>query len=372
MLVRTHFFLHILLKGAIIILQSNFYLLLTVITAYIGSVIGAGFASGQEIMQFFILHGRAGLYGGVLVTLLFSYFGGLIVYLAVKYSTRNYRELIIKFTGKKIFLALFDFLSMVTLFGGLSVMMSGSGAVFREHLGLNELFGTAAIAVITIMVIGGGLKRFLYVNVHLVPVKYLAVVVVAMLALLFHGHEGAYSFSPRGGEGVAGHWAAAGVLYVSYNIIGPFAVLASIGRHVPIKTGVAGGAAGGFLIGLAVISVSLAGLAFYPEVAVYQVPMVALAGLSGNYARWLYTLVVWLAMLTTAIANAHALASRMAPQGGSRYRFYGISACLLAVLPASFNFSELVRTLYPLFGYAGLFLFAALLAAPLIKLIHNK
>lgn len=353
-------------------MQNNFFLLLTVVTVYIGSVIGAGFASGQEIMQFFILHGEAGLYGGLLATLLFSYLGGLTMYLAVKYSTRSYGELVIKITGKKIFLVLFDLLNVVTLFGGLSVMMSGSGAVFREHLGLKEFYGAAAVCAITITVILGGLKRFLYVNMHLVPVKYLAVGAVAALALLFQSHDGASSFSLPGGGGVTGHWATAGVLYVSYNMISPFAVLATLGRHIPMKIGVAGGAAGGLLIGVAVILVSLAGLAFYPEVAKYEVPMIMLSGLLGKYARWVFTLVVWVAMLTTAIADAHALTSRLAPEGGYRYRFFGVLVCLLAILPASFNFSELVRVLYPLFGYAGLLLFVTLMAFPLIKIINIK
>jgi uncharacterized membrane protein YkvI len=60
-------------------LKGDFWLLAKISTAYIGAVIGAGFASGQEIMQFFILHDGKGLTGAVLATLLFSYLGNRLL-----------------------------------------------------------------------------------------------------------------------------------------------------------------------------------------------------------------------------------------------------------------------------------------------------
>ncbi|RYD02452.1 hypothetical protein N752_24285 [Desulforamulus aquiferis] len=78
-------------------------------------------------------------------------------------------------------------------------------------------------------------------------------------------------------------------------------------------------------------------------------------------------MLIWLAILTTAIANAHGFASRLAPDGGKRYRLFGLAACL-GVLPLTvFDFSSLVRFLYPLFGYAGLLLLAAMLIVPIVK-----
>ncbi|OTA41527.1 MAG: hypothetical protein A6D92_05935 [Symbiobacterium thermophilum] len=44
-----------------------------VATTYIGTVVGAGFASGQETLRFFAAYGPAGLAGILLATLLFCY-----------------------------------------------------------------------------------------------------------------------------------------------------------------------------------------------------------------------------------------------------------------------------------------------------------
>lgn len=102
-----------------------------------------------------------------------------------------------------------------------------------------------------------------------------------------------------------------------------------------------------------------------PEAASYQIPLFYLTGLLGPFFSWGLGILIWLAILTTAIADAHGFASRLAPGGGSLYRFWGTGACLLALPLSGFSFSGLVRVLYPLFGCAGLVLLVGLLVLPL-------
>ena len=49
----------------------------TLASVYVGTVIGAGFASGQEILQFFGKHGYKGILGVMVITVLFSLLGAL-------------------------------------------------------------------------------------------------------------------------------------------------------------------------------------------------------------------------------------------------------------------------------------------------------
>ena len=48
---------------------------LMLVMGYLGAVIGAGFASGQEIMQFFVNYGSCGLTGALTATFLFALMG---------------------------------------------------------------------------------------------------------------------------------------------------------------------------------------------------------------------------------------------------------------------------------------------------------
>ncbi len=123
-------------------------MLARVVSIYVGAVIGAGFATGQEIMQFFILHGSAGLKGAILAALLFAYLGGLVMFLSVSMQSCSYTRLL-KFligAGAGRFM---DILNLFMLLGGLSVMMAGSGAVLSEHMGLPVCFGILLMAFLT-------------------------------------------------------------------------------------------------------------------------------------------------------------------------------------------------------------------------------
>jgi len=350
--------------------QSNLLLLAKVVTAYVGSVIGAGFASGQEIMQFFILHGCNGLLGVVLSTVLFAYLGGLVMFLSIKIRATSYKELIIFLLGTKAG-KIVDVLNLLMLMGGLSVMMAGSAAVFGEHFGLPARAGVWVVIVLTSLVIMGGLNGVLTANVFLVPLKLLAVVLIALTAI-YKAKEAIFLIpqaTPLGG--VADSWVWAGFLYVSYNMVVPVAVLSSLGGSIPLKIGVAGGITGGFLLGLSVSIVTAAGLLYLPEAAAYEIPLLFLANKLGFVFHWLLGFLIWLAIITTAIADAHGIASRLAPHGGVNYRFFGICACLLALPFAGCGFSNLVRLLYPLFGYAGLVLLVCLLIIPPIRFFRN-
>ncbi len=315
-------------------------------------------------MQFFILHGKGGLLGVALATALFSYLGGLVMFISIKMRTGSYRRLFTYLLGTK-FGMLMDGLSLFILLGGLGVMMAGSAAVFSEQFAFPSGSGVFIIAALTSLVILGGLKRVLAAYVFLVPLKLAAVAFISLAALWASGGMAGPFLPAQSGGGVAGNWALAGLLYVSYNMVVPVAVLSSMGRSVPLKLGVAGGVLGGLLLGLAVLLVTLAGMAYLPEAATYQIPLMYLAGSLGEVFRWGLGLLIWLAILTTAIANAHGFASRLAPEGGKSYRIFGVGACLLALPLSCCSFTVLVRFLYPLFGYAGMLLLITLLLKPL-------
>lgn len=327
-------------------------------TMYIGAVIGAGFASGQEILQFFVVQGENALWEIIMVTLLFSYLGALILYLSVKLQTNNYLNLIHKLLGKKGGL-LYDWLSIAVLLGGLSVMFSGSGAVFEEHLKLDAWLGITLMILINGIVIICGLHGVLWVNAILVPVK---ITVIAILCLIvIHMKAGwpdqiQYVDSTRS-------WIWSGILYVSYNIILVLAVLATLGKSVSLPRAVAGGVAGGVGLGLTAGIMCFAGIALWPVILNYQVPTIYMAGTVHQALKWPVGLLIWLAILTTAICNTHGLAARIAYPGTTKYKLAGLGVTLLAIPLSMVDFDRLVGMIYPVFGYAGLIIIVALLLA---------
>lgn len=342
-----------------------------IVVLYLGAVIGAGFASGQEILQFFIVFGPGGIKGVVFATALFAYLGGVVMLLSVYTRSSNYRDIYSKILGN-VPGRMMDFLCIIMLPGGLVVMLAGGGAVFSEHLGLPAFAGTALIALVTIIVLSRGLQGVVSANAVLVPLKVVVIMLICWLALAYSANSGEHGAYGPVSYGTRVNWAWSAILYVSYNMVVPVAVLSSMGNSVPLKAGLAGGVLGGLALGMVVAVVVITGLSFYPGITLYEIPLLHIAGFLGKAVKTSLGFLIWLAILTTAIADAHGFASRFAQPDTKKYRIIGIGAVLLALPASSLKFSELVKVLYPLFGYAGLVLLFALLFIPPAMIIRRR
>jgi uncharacterized membrane protein YkvI len=58
--------------------------------AYIGTIVGAGFATGQEILRFFACYGKPGILGLAVSALLFAFFGYVIMFLGHKVKAESH------------------------------------------------------------------------------------------------------------------------------------------------------------------------------------------------------------------------------------------------------------------------------------------
>ena len=353
--------------------RSSFSLYFKVIATYIGSIIGAGFATGQEIMQFFVMFGDKAIYAVILSTFLFSYLGAVVLYLSSKLKTEGYGKLFNFILGKKLDRVM-DIASLLMLIGGLGIMFAGSGAVFSEHFGLSKYAGIFMAVVVTCIVIFSGLQGVLYTNAILVPIKIIMIMSICVWALL---HTSVTPLpqeivQPPDGVKVAGHWAWSAILYVSYNMILQVAVLSSLGRSISKKEGIICGVIGGIGLGITAGIIVLAGLAFMPYIIYYQIPLLYLAQQVGIVWQKALGVLIWMAIITTAIANAHGFASRLAPLNSKQYKIIGMLAIVIVLPLAGMEFTKLIKSIYPLFGYMGLLLLFTLFFAPVYKGLFRR
>ena len=350
--------------------KYNIILYIKTTSLYIGSIIGAGFASGQEILQFYISYGYLGLLGILFSTILFAYFGALVLLLSVKHKTSGYHDLLPHILGKygsKIV----DLLSSLMLIICLGVMFAGSGAVLTECSGAWPKFGIFTTALITIIVILGGLNMVLTANVFLVPLKIIALIVISILGIFEQGglHRSISEVVLLNKAGPNWFWSS--ILYVSYNMVAVLAVMSSLGKKINYKIGLSAGITGGLLLGITAGLITLAGLSYYPDIITHEIPLLYIANQLGFYFQYSFGILIWLAITTTAISCAHGFASRLAGQSSIKYKIIGVGTCL-AVLPlTNINFAKLVKIFYPLFGYAGLVILLGLLLYPLLQLIKR-
>lgn len=326
---------------------------------FIGAVMGAGFASGQEMMQFFVVHGHAGLWGTMVAGVLMAAFGSIVLVTSCRWGVRGYQQLFDRLLGKVVG-RIFDVLVTLFIFMCFCIMLSASAALFHEQLDSPAAVGVVLTATMVLLALLGGIGGVVWINSVLIPLKFVICFLVSGLAIHYGLNQGIHWNPLPHPEGSLGCGMSM-VLYASYNLLLATVVLASLGEKVKEAGGVAGGVAGGLLLGMFGFAISRAMVVFYPDILLYEVPMLFVAGNFSPFLKYLYTLLLWFGILTTAVASAYGFSQRVADLTKVPYRLAAAGTVVLALPMARYSFSFLVATVYPIFGYIGLLFLAVLL-----------
>ncbi|NLA60947.1 MAG: hypothetical protein GX863_07635 [Firmicutes bacterium] len=318
---------------------------------YIGTVVGAGFASGQEVLQFFGLLGRKGVPAIVLTAVGFAFFGYAIMEAGRKMNARSHLPVIREISGRFIS-PLLDLVTTFFLFGALSAMVAGAGSVLSQEFSVPWLVGAGLILVATVATVLFGLRGVVTAVSTVVPLLILGVLIVSLTVIASRG--AAFNAPPADTRPLVPAWPLAGATYISYNLIMSVPVLASLGttlrsmREVALSSVI--GAVG---LGAALFLVFLAVVSSLPGVLKYEIPMAGMASEAYRLGGRFYTLIFLAEVYTTAVANLYGFSARIAAQDSLRFKLVTVVAGSGALLAGSVGFTNLVRTVYPAVGWAG-------------------
>ena len=325
--------------------------ILQVAFTYVGTIVGAGFASGQEILQFFTRYGWPAAFSIALAAFLFIWLGTKLMLLARDTGAGSHEELNRYLLGPR-FGRVFSLFQLAVLLGTSTVMIAGAGSLFQEQLGFHYQTGLLLTLFLGYGVLRKGMSGIVRVNTIVVPFMLLYVVLVFL---------GTQRLS------TAGNWlvlpneypllktALAPLLYAAFNLATAQAVLVPLGAAFPDRKVLArGGVLGGLLVGLMLLAGHIALAARMPEIRQYEIPMAQLISQFGPLVQLIYTLVIFGEIFTTFVAGVFGLTLQL--QQHLRLREPLLLLVLLAVCyaGAQFGFSSLLSLLYPLFGALSL------------------
>lgn len=340
---------------------------LKVAATYIGTVVGAGFATGQEILQFFNRFSVMGLVGIVIATIMFVVFGYIIMDLGKRFHSRSHEE-IIKYSSGRILGTLIDFIITFFLFGSFTAMIAGTGALFTQQLNLPSSVGNILMAVITASTVMTGITGVIN-SISIVVPFLLTVVISTSIISLFNSPLDVNDAVLNVGENLLiSNWFMAAILYASYNIIISVAVLGPLGSEAKDNKSIRNGAVlGGLGLGLSAIMIYLALSWNITEIAHFEVPMLIIAGRISYTAQIAYAVVLIAEIYTTAVGALYGFTSRITdiqsyPVKG---RIFIVLITIAALLASQFGFSNIVRYLYPAVGYGGIIMLVCLIISKL-------
>ncbi|QOX81190.1 hypothetical protein H8R18_05115 [Nanchangia anserum] len=118
--------------------------------AFVGLVVGAGFASGQEVLQYFVSYGTAGLIGAGIAAILLGVAGAAILQLGSYYHAMEHTDVLDSITRPWIARAIDIFVSLVLFCLGF-VMIAGAGSNLKQQFGAPVWVGAAIVSVLVIV-----------------------------------------------------------------------------------------------------------------------------------------------------------------------------------------------------------------------------
>jgi uncharacterized membrane protein YkvI len=324
---------------------------------YMGAIVGAGFASGQELLKFFVVFGVQGLAGTLFAGLMFAFLGWLILKTVVRERMQDYHHYLTYLFGKKISFWV-DIILGLYLCLGLAVMLVASGSLFRELYGWPLWGGFTLTAVIVYIALLMGAEGILWLNTALIPGLILMGLGVSGVYISRSGLE---VEALRSGVNLVGdNWLLATLLYVAYNLVTGVVILSSLGHTASAggtKGVILGGLGLGIMAGVMSLALSLAG----GIIADQDIPMLILASRLHPAAGWVYSLALWFALLTTALCDGYGLLQRLR----TIFPYPRYITAFLILLPTipfiGWRFANVVGIVYPLLGYLGLVLLTAII-----------
>lgn len=338
-----------------------------VAATYIGTVVGAGFASGQEVLQFFSAYGITGIFGIIFATLLFFFFGYTILVIGKALNVSSYVE-VVRFTNGKIIGTIIDIIITVFLFGALAAMIAGAGAIFDEQFQLASLWGTILMAIISLLTVITGMKGVINAISYVVPVLLVSVLFIAIYSISINPITAADLQASKSIEGAAPNWFISALNYASYNLVIAVAVLAPMGAKAKNKKTLLWGALlGGLGLGIGIIAIFFSILTNLDSVSNVEVPMILIASKIAPFIQLIFAIVLFAEVYTTAVGNLYGFVSRM-NFIAARFRIWVIAGTTLAAfLFSQIGFSAMVKYLYPAVGYGGFLFFAGLIYVWIFK-----
>lgn len=338
----------------------------------VGTLIGSGFASGQEVMQFFTSYGVPGIFGSIVTTILFAVLGAVFMNYGYKHAKSADFSSFRFFCGKYIGTFLEWFTILFCFLVGI-IMISGAGATFNQYFGLPQFAGSAIMAAIALASALLGMDRIVKLLGSIGPVAIIFLIVIALVALSSNWENigqadaaiaAAGDSVIRGVGDSSAWWIVGAVMYVAYNILAGVPFISKMGTEAASrKEAILGGAFGGVLLGLCAICLNLAMLSTYSEVSVQEVPALQFATMISPVVGVVFAVVLLIMIYNTIVPMIISVANQISSEEKDPVKYKGIIVALAIVMliGGQLPFSTLVNVVYPFVGYFGIAFMAVIL-----------
>lgn len=329
--------------------------------AFVGVVVGAGFATGQEIFQFFTSHGSYSIAGIIVTGLIITLAGVLVLNTGFTIQSHNHSESIQYYLYPMI-ARIFDIILTLFLFSLAMIMTAGGASTIHESFGLPYWLSSLLLVLFILMTLFLKFERLITVLGMVTP--FLVIVVSIIAIYYFITGDVNFSAANRFNEqhGLSLGWWFDGLNYASLQIAAAFSFLSVMGGRMQHRqSALWGGILGGIIITLLLLMINLGLVTEFEHIQSVALPTLLLANHISPLLGTMMSIIMILVIYNTIVGLMYAFASRFTEPFSKGYFVLIIAMAIVTFICTFIGFISLIGKVFPIMGLFGFILLIPIL-----------
>jgi len=314
----------------------------------IGTFVGAGFASGKEVFNFFTIYS----FNGILSIFIFSFLLFLLINKCLNIKTtlqiNSYNEFILflekkyKFFNHKFFL----FIINIFLASSFYIVIAALSSLFDYQFNIAKLITITYSIIICFLIFYKKNIKFIYIiNSILMPILILFIIFLCFFNINLNN----INFSGINNNSNIFTAIFMGLLYLSYNSLLLIPIIFDL--KITKKTNnLKISLIYSSVILLITFLINLLLLSFFDLIYNLELPILFISNSSIRIFSYFYFFIILSAIFTTMISSGYSFIINF---NKNNFKIKLIIFLLFSFIFCIFSFSSLINFLYPLFGLIG-------------------
>ena len=280
-----------------------------------------------------------------------------IIYKTLKiiyyYKINNYKDFLnivnknnskTKLNINEFFYIVINIIMLLTFF----IMISGFGAYFNQEFAINKSIGAAILSLICYIFFLNDIKKVAKISNILVPFLIFVIIFAGLQNLK---NISIFEFGKNIKIDTSKMWIVKSILYANYNLLILIPVLTNLRKLIKNeKQIIIISIFSGLILSLISILIFTIIMSINCDVNKIEMPVIyAINNYSKVFGR-IYGIIILLAIFTTAIFVGKSFLENTKNINNNMI----VYMCLSAIIISNFGFSNLVKILFPIFGYLSI------------------
>lgn len=328
--------------------------------ALVGLTVGAGFASGQEVIQYFLSFGYWGIVGAAIAGITIAVFSGWVYQLGSYYLADDHSA-VFKSVSRPWIAKYMDITTMFTLFCIGFVMVAGAGANLEQQFGLPTWVGSAIMVVLLLLSGLLDVDKLTSVISFITPLLIICLLAAFVITLTDMpdnvGRINEIAQTNPHASGTFDNWLITALNYATLvMIMDTSMMLVFAGSHMnPAQAG-KGGLLGGIMFAVLLLILTFVLFMNMEHVMGSDLPLLKVFDNMHPTVGVFVSIVIYLMIYNTAVGLFYALSRRLSHDKPGKFRPYYAVVVLIGFALSFIGFADLVGWVYPVLGYLGLVL----------------